>query len=265
MPVYDSGVAAYRDTTKWLTAFVPLGALTAATATIGPDLVRSVQAASGVGDWIGRHWPAAACLIAILAGVIAILYWGGRVLSVAPTDLGQLQSPAFAPRLARAIGQGVTAPEFFTVESFTTAMAALANSWDQPAPAPADDLNLARLKGAVENLRQWAVFDDVKSAFRDFIVAFAIATTAIGAAVVIAPSRLGGGLPIDKPSAVAVAVDDEGRRELTAATGCTDPTASTFLAVDGSWRQPTLAVDGPGCRFGATWIPDPDHVKIRPR
>lgn len=264
MALYDSGVAAYRDTTKWLTAFVPLGSLAAATATIGPDLVWSVKHANGIGDWLTHHWIAAVCLVIVLAGIVAILYWGGKVLSIAPTDLGKVQSPEFAPRLATAIGQGVTAPEFLTIDQFNAAMAALANSWDQPAPAPGDELTLTRVKAAVESLRQWAVFDRVQGAFRVFIGVFALATAAIGAGVVIAPSQLGSGPRIDKPTAVTVRVDPAGQAELTNATGCTDPAATTFLAIDGSWLQPTLAVDGPGCRFAATWTPDPDRVEIRP-
>jgi EAL domain-containing protein (putative c-di-GMP-specific phosphodiesterase class I) len=106
-----------------------------------------------------------------------------KVLSIAPTDLGQLQSQAFASKLATAIGAGVTAPEFFSTESFNAAMAVLANAWDKPAPTQADTLNLARVQGAVENLRQWSVFDRVSTAFTQFITAFILGTGGIGIAI----------------------------------------------------------------------------------
>lgn len=264
MPVYDGGVTAYRDTTKWLTAFVPLASLAAAATTVGPDLVRSVQQSTGIGDWYGRHGAAAWCLLAILLGIVSVLISGGRVLSISPVDLGRLQSEEFAGRRAKAIGEGVLAPEFFTDESFVSAMANLANAWDQPALTEADKLNLTRLQGAVGNLRQWAIFDRVRTAFRRFVGVFAVATAAIVAGVVIAPSQLGSGPVIDKPTAVTVALDHQGRADLAAATQCTDPARTTFVAVDGTWRQPTLLVDGPGCRFAARWTPRAEHVAVRP-
>jgi len=114
MSVYESGVTAYRDTTKWLVAFVPLGSILAASVTVGPELLWSVEHARNFGDWLHDYWLAAICGLGLLAGIAAILYWGAKVLSVAPTDLGKLQSEEYAPKLATAVGAGVTAPEFFT-------------------------------------------------------------------------------------------------------------------------------------------------------
>lgn len=264
MSVYDSGVAAYRDTTKWLVAFVPLGSLVAATVTIGPDLISSVGHARGFSGWLKDYWLVAACGIVLLAGIAAILGWGAKVLSIAPADLGQLQSPAFAPRLAKAIGAGVTAPEFFTLESFDAAMAALANTWDQSTHTAADTLNLTRVQAAVENLRHWSIFDRVSTAFTHFIVAFILGTAAIGIAIIIAVSQFDTSPAIEEPTAVSVQLSSAGRVQLGEQTGCTDPGATTFLAVGGTWRHPVLTADGPGCRFGASWAPRPDTVELRP-
>lgn len=265
MSVYDSGVAAYRDTTKWLVAFVPIVSILAATVTIGPGLTLSVQHAQSLGDWLVDYWLAAVCGLVLLGGIAAILYWGAKVLSVEPTDLGKLQDQAFAARLEDAIGAGVTAPEFFTAESFNAAMAALANSWDQPQPTPADELNLTRLKGAVENLRQWAIFDRVRTAFTCFIVAFTLGVAATGAAIVVAASQFDTSPVIEKPTAVSVELNGAGKVQLTERTGCTEPAATTFLAVEGTWRHPTLTADGPGCRFGITWAPRSDNIELRPK
>jgi len=265
MSIYDSGVGAYRDTTKWLVAFVPLGSLIAATVTIGPDLVWSSGHAQSFKDWLLDYWLTAICGLVLLAGVAAILWWGAKVLSVAPTDLGQLQSQAFAPKLATAIGAGVTAPEFFSPESFNAAMAALANAWDKPAPTQADTLNLARVQGAVENLRQWSVFDRVSTAFTQFITAFILGTGGIGIAIILAASQLDSSPVIKEPTAVSVNLNGAGRAQLAESTGCSDPSTTTFLAVGGTWQHPTLTADGPGCRFGANWAPRPDNVELRPK
>lgn len=264
MSIYDSGVAAYRDTTKWLVAFVPLAGLLAAAVTIGPDLVRSVSMARSPQDWLGDNWLTGVCLIVILAGVVAILYWGAKVLSVAPTDLGQLQSQAFAPKLATAIGAGVVAPEFFSPESFKTAMAALANSFDKQNPTEADEFNLTRVKGAVDNLRQWSIFDKASSAFRRFIIAFAIATAAIGLGTVLAASQLDSSPAISEPTAVVVEVNKSGSADLRESTKCTSARTTTFVAISGSWQHPTLAVDGPGCSFGAQWAPRSGTIEMLP-
>ena len=41
MFVYSAGADAFRDTTKWLVAFVPIAALGTAAVVLGPLLVRS--------------------------------------------------------------------------------------------------------------------------------------------------------------------------------------------------------------------------------
>lgn len=262
--VYESGVAAYRDTTKWLTTFVPLGSMLTATATLGPPLVRSVQRADSPAQWWARHWVLALCLMAIGAGIWSVLHWGAKVLSVAPVDLGRLQEDTYAAKLDTAIGEGVLAPEFFTKEDFSAAMAALANSWDNDAPSDADRYQLTRLKGAVDNLRPWAMFDRVKTAFTHFVYAFTAGTVAIAAGVLIAATQFGSAPGIDKPTPVTMTTNADGRTHLAQATGCTDPTTTDFMIVDGTWSQPVLSVSGPGCRFAATWAPLPGQVVLRP-
>ncbi|MCA0438460.1 MAG: hypothetical protein M9891_16120 [Austwickia sp.] len=84
-------------------------------------MIRSATQATDLGDWVSRQGATAGGILAIVLDIAAILYWGGRVLSAAPIDLGQLQHASFANRRATAIGEGVTAPEFFTDETFTTA------------------------------------------------------------------------------------------------------------------------------------------------
>ncbi|QIK66841.1 hypothetical protein G7072_11250 [Nocardioides sp. HDW12B] len=264
MSVYDSGVSAYRDTTKWLVAFVPIGSLIAAAVTLGPDLVESIQASNGVGNWLGDYWFAVICGVVFLLGIGAILYFGAAVLSVAPTDIGAIQEDAFAPTLAKAIGEGVAAPEFFTPEAFRSAMADLANAWDGKDPVSDDDPRLTRLRTPLENLRQWSIFNSVQARFSDFVLAFILGVAAISTAIILAPAQLNVGPAIEKPTVVLVELSDTGEADLEKATSCSG-TDTVFTAIDGTWKHPTLAVDGTGCDFGATWRPGPGEAEIRPQ
>jgi len=144
-------------------------------------------------------------------------------------------------------------------------MAALANAWDSPEPNEADEFKLVRVQGAVESLRQWSIFDGVSTAFTQFIIAFTIGTAGIGLAIVLAASQFDSSPAIKEPTAVIVKFNDAGGAQFTQRTGCSDPSATTFLAVGGTWQQPTLAMSGPGCRFGVRWAPRPDNVEIRPK
>lgn len=264
MSVYDSGVSAYRDTTKWLVAFIPIGSLIAGAITVGPDMVLSIQTANGLDAWLSNYWLSALCGVGFLLGIGAILWAGANVLSVAPQDIGNIQKPEFAPKLAQAIGEGVAAPEFFTPEDFTDGMAALANAWDSEKPVPNDDPRLTRLRTPIENLRQWSIFNRVRDAFHNFVVAFVLGVAAIAAAIIVAPAQLSQGPAIDKPTPVQVELSDKGTADLLADTNCTAGKTSTFTAIDGTWKHPTLAVDGAGCAFGAIWVPTPEQAEIRP-
>lgn len=267
MSVYSSGVTAYRDTTKWLAAFVPVTALVSAAVLVGPDLIVSAQTSSSVGEWLSDYWLVVLSGLGLLAGISAILICGARVLSVEPTDIGKLAEPGPARRkLEVAIGEGAALPEFFNWEDFYAAMSDLANRWDDPDKTKrptAEDSVLVRVKPAVESLREWSVFSRIQGPFRLFRIVFVASSVVIIAALVLAPVQLPSAGVISKPTSVLVEVDTAGIEDLQAATGCDDAETVTFTAVGGTWDQPTLAVDGPGCHFAATWTPEPEHVEVR--
>lgn len=262
--VYSTGVEAYRETTKWLAAFVPVTSLVTAAAVSGPKLIRSIQAAPSLGAWVQRYWLVLLCAVGLFGGIGAILWFGARVLRTEPADIGDLATgQAGAQDLAHAIGSGVAAPEFFSKGTFDVAMSELANAWDTGELVGDDDPRLTRLRPAVEALREWSVFHRIQRTYRDFGIAFVAAAVVISIAILLAPAQLGSGAPIDEPTRVEIGVDAAGREDLAAHTGCTTPDSSSFFAVGGTWDQPQLAVDGPGCRFGATWKPDPAHIELR--
>lgn len=265
MSVYSTGVDAYRDTTKWLAAFVPIVALATATLVAGPRLVGTFETAPSLGSWFQDYWLILLCAVALFGGIAAILTTGARVLSVEPADIADLATDNGGPKaLAGAIGSGVAAPEFFDKDSFDQAMAKLQAAADAGDIA-ADDPTMARLKPAIDALREWSVFSRIQGPFRTFRITFVISVVLIAAAVVIAPAQLGSSAAIDKPTKVDIHFDDQGRADLQAETGCSDPdsTSSAFYATGGTWDHPQLIAEGPGCRFADTWFPDPEHIEIR--
>lgn len=263
MSVYETGVAAYRDTTKWLVAFLPVTAVVGAALVSGRPLITSVRAAPSVGDWLAEHWLVLVCGIVVFTAIAVVLWAGARVLSVEPTDIGELSKPEMAPELAKAIGAGVAAPEFFDKASFDTAMAELANAWDTESGVPSDDPRLSRLRGPIEALRLWSLLQRVRTPYRDFRLVFVLSSIVITAAVIIMPAQLSQSAVVDKPTAVNVEVDTEGAADLEAVTGCIDPSRTTFTAVAGTWESPELATDGPECTFGATWRPSAAQFELR--
>lgn len=262
MSVYSTAVTAYRDTTKWLAAFVPVVSLATAILVVGPRLVRTIQTAPSLASWFQDYWLTLICGVALFGGMAAILATGANVLSVEPADIADLATDSGPAALAQAIGSGVTAPEFFDKNQFDQAMAELQVKIDA-GTITADDPTLARLKPAVDALREWSVFSRIQHPFKIFRRTFVASAVLIAMAVVLAPAQLGSSGVIDKPTTVAVEVDSAGKQQLLDATGCSDPVSSTFFAVGGTWDHPELTVDGPGCKFASSWIPDSTHVELR--
>lgn len=263
MSVYGSAVDAYRDTTKWLTAFLPITALVSAGVLIGPRLARSAQSATSVWAWMADHGSIVLCLLAVLGSIAVILVAGTRVLSCAPSDLaGTTDTQEGSQALTEAIGAGAAAPAFFTREDYNTAMSELAHAWDTQSVV-ADDPRLVRLGAAVESLREWSLFHNMQRPFKQFQVAFVGATLVILLATAYVPFALGPSTSIEEPTTVTVQVSADGASDLERRTGCSSPTDTAYLAVGGTWEQPVLAVDGPGCDFGATWRPGNQHASLR--
>ncbi|MGJ7440973.1 hypothetical protein [Aquipuribacter sp. MA13-6] len=264
MSVYSTAVDAYRDTTKWLVTFAPITAALTAATLVGPRLVRSAQAAPSAAAWGADNWGVLLAGVALLGAVAAVLASGARVLSVEPTDIAtQAASRRGASDLATAVGAGVTTPEFFTKESYVEAMTQQAHAWDQPTRVAADVERLERLRTATEALRDWSLFNGIQKPFSDFRRVFVVSSAVLVAALVYIPFALGPSTPIGEPAEVAVSLSAAGAQDLRSTTGCTDPGSSEYLAVGGTWQQPVLAVDGPGCRFGATWQPTTDQAELR--
>lgn len=236
MSVYRTGVGAYRDTTKWLAAFVPITTLVAGLALTGPQLICSAQAAHSAASWAVDHWGVILGVLALLVAVGAILWSASRVLSTEPSDLADLvDSPKHSTALATAIGSGVMMPEFFTKEEFDLARGVLANAWDQDTALSADDPRLTRMRVATESLREWALFREIRTPFAVFRRVFIVAVGVIVTATIYIAFALGAALPVSEIAKVTVRVSAAGAQDLQTLTGCTDPGQSEFLAI----RTPT--------------------------
>jgi hypothetical protein len=262
MSVYSTGVDAYRDTTKWLTAFVPIVSLATAILVAGPRLVSTIETTPSVGVWLEEYWLTLLCGVALFLGMAVILATGARVLAVEPEDIGDLAvGTGRAKDIANALGSGVAAPEFFDKNAFDDAMARLQAKADAGEVAQ-DDPTLTRLKPAIDALRDWSVFSRIQRPFRIFRVAFVVSAIVIVVAVLLAPAQLGSSASIAKPTKVAVQVNNAGAAALRKSTGCSDPKASTFYATGGTWDHPELSADGPGCEFASVWYPDPQDIEL---
>lgn len=263
MSVYTAAAEAYRDTTKWLTAFLPVATVFSGGLLVGPGVVRSVHSSESIGDWLKLNWLLLICGAVIAAAVAGIIWRAAVVLAVEPKDIGQMASGTDVVALSEAIGNGAAAPYFFDTAAFKAAMADLANAWDNNAVV-ADDPRLARTVPAVEALREWSVLDQIKQPFKIFGIVFVAGTALVASSIAISAAVTSAAGQITTPTAVAVSVSDSASSGFVAATGCVDTERNTYTAVSGTWDLPRLEVDGDGCRFAATWTPKPGQFELRP-
>ena len=252
MSIYDAGAASLRETVKWLVAFVPIAGVIAPIAVLGPRLVDdTTDGAAGWGVVLG--------ILAVTVGVALIIWQGAAVLTTEPKDFTDFM--ADDARMALAFGTGVGSPQYATLGEFRDALSTLsAGSLGADEAAAV----AAATATTTATLRQWVWFAAVKRRFRAFTVAFAAGVLLIVAGVITAASAVGPAAgPIEQPTEVAVELSGEGAVALEATTGCTDPAASSFTAVAGSWADPVLAVDGTGCEFNARWRPTSAEAEVR--
>jgi hypothetical protein len=265
MSIYLSSVDAYRDTTKWLAAFTPVTAVTAAVVLTGGPLAASAASEPNIGEWLEAN---AAVLIAgtlILAAVGGILAMAAHVLSVEPQEIVSILSDEAAPAVETIIGNGIAAPAFLTKASYEKALTTLsADSNMEPLP-PDFGARAERLVSITETLREWNVFRETRARFRCFLVVVCISALAITAAVPVALAQLDTSAPISTPSAVDVAFTSQSAQsEAVDALGCTDVTTATFHALRGTWSSPVLIAEGSGCVTGASWSPDRGQAVVLP-
>ncbi|KFF58936.1 hypothetical protein JF66_14950, partial [Cryobacterium sp. MLB-32] len=255
MSIYKSSVESYRDTTKWLAAFTPVTAILTAVVVTGAPVGASLTGATDAGDWFQRHAVLGVCVLAIFVAVAAILWRAAAVLSVEPREVVTIlkdKKIAMARAVESAFGVGMLAPDFFTEASFMKATQVFYAELEPGRPVPHDR---DRLVAAFESLREWKMFLETRRQFRVFLITLGIGAAVICAAIAGALTQIPTGAPIGKPVVVAVTLDSAGADAVRQATGCTDPARAEFSAVGGTWGAPTLTVTGPGCAFGATWVP----------
>ena len=264
MSVYSTGADAFRETTKWLVAFVPIAALGTAAAVLGPLLVRSAQSARSLSAWAGDNAWALGGVAAVLVGVMVVVWFGAQVLSTQPRDFGALLTTN-ARRLSNAFSAGVAAPYFLDDNGLKTALATLEAKWRPESTTPPTDAEVSRAAAAVEALREWALQDELAKNFRKFRKYFAAGLVLIVAGVVVAAVTIDEqGASIEKPTTIQVSVNQPGAADLLKRTGCTTPAKSQYVAVAGTWDAPVLQVDGPGCLFGNRWRPKSGDFEIHP-
>lgn len=273
MSIYSTGAEAYRDTTKWLIALVPLASLVAAAAVVGPRLVTGRPAAGSWSTWITYGLAILGCGL-VLVGICLIVAHGATVLSTAPKDVDKIVNNRL--RFSEAFSAGVGYPYFLESDDFKNAVTEVnseetgtptaAASGAPPAAAPGDPKALAeRVAGASTQLREWAFFDALGTEFGKFkswflrgIVLIALGLVLAVVAINFAPA------PIAQPTAAVVELSSSGATALIRSTGCQAPSTTRFVAVSGTWSSPVLETEGPGCRINAQWRPSSSQAQVLP-
>jgi hypothetical protein len=257
MSIYAAGVDAQRETVKWLVAFVPSAAIVAIAGTL---LVETRHREPGpLASWADEAVLPLVALAIALAGTVAIIAAGARVLSAQPADLTTTITDT--ARLSEAFAAGVGAPHFTSSTDFAAAMGALAAAWTSGS-AP-DEQHVTRAEAATEALRAWVLHRAVSERFRGFVVWFCLgAVMIVGGLAVAHASWPAPAARFTTPTEVDFAiVDEEGFQE---ATGCDRSEDTTAIAVGGSWDDPVLELHGPGCTFDDRWHPAPEDIQLRP-
>ena len=289
MSIYSTGAEAYRDTTKWLIALVPLASLVAAAAVVGPRLVTRRPAAGSWSTWITYGLAILGCGL-VLVGICLIVAHGATVLSTAPKDVDKIVNNRL--RFSEAFSAGVGYPYFLESDDFKNAVtevnyaetgapnaaapgdpnAAAPGAPTAPAPgaptapAPGDPNALPeRVAGASTQLREWAFFDALGTEFGKFkswflrgIVLIALGLVLAVVAINLTPA------PIAQPTAAVVELSSSGAIALIRSTGCQAPSTTRFVAVSGTWSSPVLETEGPGCRINAQWRPSSSQAQVLP-
>lgn len=254
MSVYSSGAEALRDTTKWLTALVPIAAVLGAGGVLGPVVIDAGRSAD-----LQLTGPIIGGAILSLLGVLAILISGGLVLAAQPRDLASTVTRPDS--MSDAFASGVTAPYFLDERTYMGALNDLQVEWDKGASVP--DTRLTRAVAATDLLREWSLHQAVVQAYAVFRWILAGAIIAIGVGftlcVVSLPPQTGN---ISNPVKVDIRMSSAGAAELVSTTGCSAPDQTKFIAVGGTWRHPVLVMEGPGCRFGTDWLPSEANAQI---
>lgn len=259
MSVYSTGAEAYRDTTKWLIALVPLASLVAAAAVVGPRLVTGKTAAGSWSAWITTYWAALLGCILVLAGIWLTVKRGTRVLSTAPKEIDELLDDE--ERFSDAFRGGAVFPYFLTSGAFKTAALQM-NVPKKPGDPP---IPTERVAAASTQLLEWALFDALRDEFGPFKRWFLWGLGLIAAGLVLAIVAVNlAPAPIAQPTAAVVELSSSGATALIRSTGCRAPSTTQFVAVSGTWSSPVLETEGPGCRINAQWRPSSSQAQVLP-
>ena len=260
MSVYSTGAEAYRDTTKWLIALVPLASLVAAAAVVGPRLVTGKTAAGSWSAWITTYWAALLGCGLVLVGIGLTVASGAWVLSTEPKEVDKLLDDD-QDRLSKAFSAGVGFPYFLTSEAFKTAVLQM-NAAKKPGDPP---IPTERVAAASTQLLEWALFDALRAKSRPFTACFLAGIGLIAAGLVLAIIALNlAPAPITQPTAAIVRLSSSGTTALIRSTGCQAPSTTQFVAVSGTWSSPVLETEGPGCRINAQWRPSISQAQALP-
>jgi hypothetical protein len=203
--IYSTGAEAFRDTTKWLVAFVPIASIVTAGVVVGPRLI-SDAARSDAGDNV---WPLVG-MAAVAMGVVLVVWFGAKVLSTQPKDFTQLFTEDRA-KMSTAFSAGVGAPYFLSARAYIDAIGDL--NAKRSAHENVTDAELASVETATDKLQAWALHNALSSSFNRFLISFGVGLPVIATGFVVTIAALGPQSGnIDEPTVVEVTVEEAGAK-----------------------------------------------------
>lgn len=261
--VYDSGASAYRDTAKWLVAFVPIASLLAAAGVVGPALVQSGAEAGSLPTWLAANALTLVALAVMALGMTIVITAGAKVLAAQPAGLASVlatTSDDAGARLAAAFGEGLGVPYYYDSAPFLTDLRKMSARDAQVTEDVAH-----RAVTTLATVREWALHQELSTLFSAFVVRFLVGVGLVAAGFLVAAST------VEDPAAsrrepvpVALVAPADAAADFEEHLGC-PPVGPQLWLVDGTWEEPVLEADGPGCAIGKTWEPQEEHVvRLRP-
>ncbi len=248
MSLYGSGGAAYRDATKWLIGFAPIASMIA----VGGAVVAPLAQQNGTSSVDSALWLGVGIAF-VLIGIALVLGAGSAVLLTHANDFSEISSKP--SQLDAAFAAGVGVPYYFASTKFIDEMQELASG----TAAPDSDV-AKRALHVTGPLQEWALTQRLRSRWGYFVGFFVLGLSMTLGGLVLSALNIRD-VPV-QPIRVELRGPIPSSGVASDRFDCRDPENAEFWLVAGTWDEPVLEVDGPGCS-GIRWTPR-DGTDARP-
>lgn len=233
----------YKDTAKWLLAFLPVSTLAGAAAVLRPH-IGAIREVGGV-SWVQANpWNAIAFGLPIVV-VLGLAYGCLRVMLAKSDPYERLEQNQ--TWMSEAFSQyGVGIPEFNDSSKFTDAIEEASNGTDG---SRADDI-----AKVVPRIVALSAELNARTRFVQFAWGYGIGLVAIAVCALYLSQQ---SVPLATPLRAEVHVGTDSEPEFTTLTGCADAATTKAVAIGGTNESPVLRLYGDDCK-SIEWQPDGD-------